>query len=240
MPSAKTYAELIGCRVGRLLVTGIEQHKTSGRQARKYAVVQCDCGTTKPISVDSLLAGKTKSCGCLRREKIAKANTTHGCASGLRAKKEYRAWKSMIARCYIASATSYEYYGSRGIGVCERWRKDFEAFLSDVGTAPDSSYSIDRIDVNGNYEPSNCRWANIAMQQHNKRKRSGATSQYVGVSWSKRRNKWVATISDGISQRHLGYFADEHEAHLAYERRAIEIYGDQCRRAEDCKQEGPE
>lgn len=216
-------SDLIGRRFGRLQVVSVHRLR-NGARTRIHAVVRCDCGTEKQMCADALISNRTKSCGCLRRELVSQSNRTHGC-SGKRKTKEYSAWRSMIARCHIESATGYEYYGGRGISVCDRWRNDFSTFVSDMGESPSAAHSIDRIDVNGNYEPANCRWANASLQQHNKRKRSGTTSKYVGVSWSKRTKKWVATIKDGNVCRHLGYFDDEREAHLAYEARAKAIYG---------------
>jgi hypothetical protein len=82
---------------------------------------------------------------------------------------EYMAWSSMLRRCYGVSSPKYRHYGGRGIAVCERWRENYEAFLADVGRRPERGYSIDRIDVNGNYEPRNVRWADAKTQRHNRR-----------------------------------------------------------------------
>lgn len=81
--------------------------------------------------------------------------------------KEYRAWHGIKSRCYQPSTYAYKWYGARGIKICEKWKNDFLAFLSDVGCAPTPNHSIDRIDSNGNYEPGNCRWIPIKEQQKN-------------------------------------------------------------------------
>lgn len=93
---------------------------------------------------------------------------THGDTKGERT-KEYKAWVSMKSRCHIPSATGYHRYGGMGISVCERWRKDFKNFLADMGRAPSLHHSLDRINCRGNYEPGNCRWADLKTQGNNKR-----------------------------------------------------------------------
>lgn len=94
---------------------------------------------------------------------------------------EYQCWKRMKVRCYNKNFPKYPIYGGRGIRVCERWKNNFEAFLDDMGERPDSSYSLDRINVNGNYEPTNCRWASKTIQARNQRIRKDNTSGYRGV-----------------------------------------------------------
>jgi hypothetical protein len=83
--------------------------------------------------------------------------------------KEYHAWEGMKARCYYEKDKNYKYYGGRGIIVCERWVNSFDNFVSDMGEAPTKKHSIDRIDVDGNYEPTNCRWATMTVQIRNRR-----------------------------------------------------------------------
>ena len=83
---------------------------------------------------------------------------------------ERHAWQAMNRRCYNPKCPDYQDYGARGITVCERWRDSFENFLADMGPRPSSKHSIDRIDVNGNYEPSNCRWATLKEQLRNQRR----------------------------------------------------------------------
>lgn len=121
-----------------------------------------------------LLAGKTKSCGCLRREtaaaQVVALNTTHG----LRGHPLYTTWVQMRQRCYNPNATSYKRYGAKGVTVCARWRgpDGFPHFLADVGERPGPEYTIDRIDPTGNYEPSNVRWADPLTQTLNTRARN--------------------------------------------------------------------
>lgn len=88
---------------------------------------------------------------------------------GMHNTPEYKAWRGMRTRCYNPNDAHYKNYGGRGIEVCEKWRIDFTTFYADMGPRPSEIHSLDRIDVNGNYEPSNCRWATRSEQQKNKR-----------------------------------------------------------------------
>lgn len=131
---------------------------------RQY-ICRCECGVTKAVAMSHLRQGKSKSCGCLDRELASARATTHGMSGTI----EYRTWRSMRDRCINPSAAHYDCYGGRGITVCDRWMNSFENFYPDMGPRPSSSHSIDRIDVNGNYDPANCRWATIKQQRRNTR-----------------------------------------------------------------------
>lgn len=120
---------------------------------------QCDCGNTTIAFAANLRTNAAKSCGCLRRER------EHGKSQG----PEYRAWSHAIDRCENPNCDKWRCYGARGIRMCQRWRESFSNFYADMGPRPSDKHSLDRIDVNGNYEPGNCRWATWDQQMRNTR-----------------------------------------------------------------------
>ncbi len=163
-----------GKRFGRLVVNGYV-----GMDGR-YAVFSCscDCGNEMETKGYHLARGVTRSCGCLQSDRTSEMlkarNTTHG----LRRSPEYKIWEAMIRRCSVPSCKEYEFYGGRGIKVCDRWRSSFEAFYADMGARPSSTHQIDRQDNYGNYEPGNCRWAVTETQARNRR--SNIVVEYAG------------------------------------------------------------
>ena len=150
----------IGQRFGKLTVSGpCFKHG----QERRYPLV-CDCGENTAASVGALRYGHFKSCGCER--------TKHGHTRNHDMSVEYRVWDGIKQRCLNPRNISYRHYGGRGIKICERWLgkpNGFTNFLADVGPRPFPTASLDRIDNNGNYEPSNCRWTTRSVQSKNKR-----------------------------------------------------------------------
>ncbi len=154
--------DLTGCKFGRL--QPLSGYYVSDKRVT-YWTCRCDCGTIKDIAQTTLVNKPNPSCGCRNLEVLRARSKTHG-MSGT---PTYNVWCSMIARCGRANADPLGIYFARGISVCARWRNSFEAFLEDMGERPGPSYSIERKDNDGNYEPSNCEWATKTTQARNRR-----------------------------------------------------------------------
>lgn len=166
-----------------------------GPNGRWYVHCVCDCGTAKDVMCKSLRNGSTVSCGCYRNSIVRTGPVTHG-----RSKTPvWRAYYSMLSRCYNHNVERYSEYGGRGIKVCDRWLAGFEFFFADMGDRPDGR-TLDRYpDVNGNYEPGNCRWATADQQANNKQ-----DSKYL--EWNGKRQtvaQWAREIGIDGSTIHV-------------------------------------
>lgn len=202
--------DIRGQRFNRLVAVKFSHFKEYVRKDRNslkmvpYWEFMCDCGNMVILSLDSVKAGGTKSCGCWRREASRINNTTHGEShSGTgkgKASRLYGIWLQMKRRCDLPTVAAYPRYGGRGISVCKEWSESFEAFRD---WALDNGYSekltIDRRDNDGHYEPDNCRWVTHKVQANNRR--SNRRLQYSGESYT------LAELADKFNVSHsaLGF-----------------------------------
>lgn len=196
-----------GTRFGKLTIIEFAE----SRKQQSYFRCACDCGNELITSAARLKDGRTRSCGCLRRE------VPHPIKHGLAGTRIWRHWQGMRRRCFSVNTSDYPNYGGRGITACPRWN-DFKNFLADMGYPPTDGHTLDRVDVNGNYEPSNCRWATRVEQARNKRntKRFFHDGQNLtSAEWGEKRgfspslvlnrvrDGW--SIADAINRPHMAH-----------------------------------
>lgn len=181
-------------------ITGKTFHKLTAlnyifsKNNKQYWLFKCECKKEKTIRKDQVTGGIVKSCGC--ESKDTRFQITHGIPNEDRT---YRSWRRMKNRCLNEKCADYRNYGGRGIKICDRWINSFENFFEDMGERP-LRMSLDRINVNGNYEPNNCRWATNEQQCNN-------TRSNVFISWNGRTQtimQWAKELN--ISYARVRYF----------------------------------
>lgn len=191
---------LTGQKFGKLTVLKLqEKRKRNTKGYRYYWLCQCECGNKTIAETYKLKLGHTKSCGCLVKEKIAKVNQTHN----LSKTRIYKIYSGIKKRCFNTKSQSYNCYGARGIKVCDEWLNDFKTFYDwAIKNGYKDNYTIDRIDVNGNYEPNNCRWVTSFEQASNRRNNHNLTYKNVThtiADWSRITQIKEATIRQRIN-----------------------------------------
>lgn len=184
--------------------------KETSRQKSRYVIYKCFCGNEFRTNISSVKIGLTKSCGCYHKKRTSELSKTHGMSHN----SIYKAWKNIINRTTSKDKKIANCYMDRGITVCNEWKNDFKAFYDwAINNGYINGLSIDRINNDGNYEPSNCRLVNQTIQSRNTRiLYAHNTSGYRGVSFNKRDKKFRAYININNKQLSLGYFKTAKEA----------------------------
>lgn len=155
--------DLTGKKFGKLTV--LKRVGTDGHRNPTW-LCECECGNKKVIRGNSLKSGNTTSCGCVAKERIRNLNLI----TGQYKSRLHRIWSSMKTRCYNIHHNSFNLYGGRGITVCDEWKNDFKEFYNwAMSNGYQENLTIDRINNDGNYEPSNCRWVDVKTQSNNRR-----------------------------------------------------------------------
>lgn len=182
--------DLTGQKFGRLTVVCFYAYK-DGHDPEWSCL--CECGRYIRKNKYRLTHGKYISCGCWMEEEMPKVRTTHGMTKT----RMYRVWRNMFQRCYNPKSINYHLYGARGVSVCERW-ETFENFYEDMHSTHSNELTLDRINCDGNYEPSNCKWSTRLHQQNNRRNTIRITSHGQSLTvgeWSKLLGVPIGTIS---------------------------------------------
>lgn len=219
--------DLTNQKFGRL--TALYTVPNNTHRTRWHCV--CDCGNTKDVLQQNLLNGHVKSCGCFLSERNGERITEYNRTIGREMHGEtktrlYRIWISIKTRCFYENSDSYKNYGGRGITICQEWVESFESFRSwAMSNGYSDKLTIDRIDVDGDYCPDNCRWVSMSVQEFNKRTLQRNTSGRTGVSFNKKDKRWVAYISFDKQFHFLGSFKCVEDAIKARESAEIKFYG---------------
>lgn len=202
--------DMVGQKIGRLIV--IEQCESKNNKAMWKC--KCDCGNERIVSGQSLRKGMTMSCGCLRNEVRRKAIYIHGMSQS----KIHKTWRGLFQRCENPTASHYERYGGRGIGICEEWKGE-NGFVNFYEWSMKNGYSdnleLDRINNNKGYSPDNCRWISHIENCHNRNARKDSTTGYAGIQERVMRTgriKYRVSITANGRRINLGHYETLMEA----------------------------
>lgn len=207
----KVMDDCISRQFGRLTVIDFEgTHTTPCGTKRKMWRCKCECGKETVVAENNLKNGSTKSCGCWKHEKLKEHNTVHGGAND----RLYGIWKNMKRRCNSTKDSHYESYGGKGIQVCDEWNDyaNFKKWAYENGYDENAEFgdcTIDRIDNNGDYTPSNCRWVNRTAQANNTSK-----NRYVDFQGKRLTIAEFARVMN-IDKNHAWYYVDKFDREVA-------------------------
>lgn len=222
---------MIGQRFGmfEVLSEGKVERRHDGKRSRifRYWKVLCDCGNIKEVREQNLKSGNSTNCGCVRKSKVAKIGRELNKTHGLSKHKMYDTWIDMVNRCTNPNHWAYKHYGGRGITVVDDWLNNLAVFIEWAESQPnygEKSVTLDRIDINGNYEPKNCRFADKSTQSLNRRSNKNNSSGHHGVS-ARSNGKWRARITKDYKIINLGTFENLEDAIEARQLAEVNILG---------------
>ena len=189
----------------------------TSKTKRRFGIYRCFCGKEFKTRIHYVKSGHTLSCGCISKNKPS--GLKHGCYSH----PLYSVHNGMMSRCHNKNSDAYHRYGGRGIKVCDEW-KDIRNFIKDMYPTFKKGLTIERINVDGNYEPSNCIWADMVTQSHNKdydNIMKYNTTGYIGV-WKVKENIYVAELKYKDKKHRIGRYKTALDGAIAREKYIIE------------------
>ena len=207
--------------------TALQSQDVNDDKKNIIFVLQCGSCIKKTFKNPSMKVSTTTGLGgfCFMSYNLKEGKGNINYKHGMTNTREFKSWISMKTRCYNPNSKGYQNYGGRGITICDRWKDSFINFYEDMGERPEGT-SLDRIDVNGNYEPSNCRWADSIIQNRNRNKLRSNTSGVTGVSFNNIEKKWRARISTNEGRKELGFFKSKEDAISARKKAELKYWNE--------------